>query len=142
MSKSLGILLRNLRKIQGINQKELSRGICSLSTLSRFESGEREPSKIVFDALISKLGKNSNKWEIILSENDKLLIKCRNYIDYLIKSEKWLHLEKAIKDYEKLIKIDNNLNEQYICLINAIIYNKNREYKKAIKECIKGLELT
>ena len=142
MSKSLGILLRNLRKIQGINQKELSRGICSLSTLSRFESGEREPSKIVFDALISKLGKNSNKWEIILSENDKLLIKCRNYIDYLIKSEKWLQLKETIKDYEKLTKTDNNLNKQYICFINAIIYKKNIDYKKAIKECITGLELT
>ena len=142
MSKSLGILLRNLRKTQGINQKELSRGICSLSTLSRFESGEREPSKIVFDALISKLGKNSNKWEIILSENDKLLIRCRNYIDYLIKCEKWLQLEETIKDYGKLIKTDNNLNEQYICFINAIIYKKNKDYKKAIKECITGLELT
>lgn len=142
MSKSLGILLRNLRKVQGINQKELSRGICSLATLSRFESGEREPSKIVFDALVSKLGKNSNKWEMILSENDKSLIRCRNYIDYLIKSEKWLQLKETIKEYEKLIKIDNNLNEQYICFINAIIYKENRDYKKAIKECITGLELT
>ena len=41
-----------------------------------------------------------------------------------------------------MIKIDNNLNEQYICFINAIIYKKNRDYKKAIKECIIGLELT
>ena len=142
MSKSLGILLRNLRKIQGINQKDLSRGVCSLSTLSRLESGEREPSKIVFDALISKLGKNSNKWEMILSENDKSLIRYRNYIDYLIKSEKWLQLKETIKDYKKLIKTDNNLNEQYICFINAIIYKKDRNYKKAIKECIIGLELT
>uniref|UniRef100_UPI0029437C07 helix-turn-helix domain-containing protein n=1 Tax=uncultured Tyzzerella sp. TaxID=2321398 RepID=UPI0029437C07 len=122
MSKNLGTLLYNLRKELGINQKELSRGICSITTLSRFESGEREPSKIVFDTLISKLGKNSNKWEIISSENDKSLIRCKNYIDYLIKSEKWLQLEEAIKDYKKLIKIDNNLNEQYICFINAIIY--------------------
>lgn len=142
MSKNLGTLLYNLRKELGINQKELSRGICSITTLSRFESGEREPSKIVFDTLISKLGKNSNKWEIISSENDKSLIRCKNYIDYLIKSEKWLQLEEAIKDYKKLIKIDNNLNEQYICFINAIIYKKNRDYKKAIKECIIGLELT
>ena len=75
MSKNLGTLLYNLRKELGINQKELSRGICSITTLSRFESGEREPSKIVFDTLISKLGKNSNKWEIISSENDKSLIR-------------------------------------------------------------------
>ena len=64
MSKNLGKLLHSLRKEQGINQKELIRGICSLSTLSRFESGEREPSKVIFDALVSKLGKNNNKWEI------------------------------------------------------------------------------
>ncbi len=142
MSKSLGILLCNLRKEQEINQKELIRGVCSLSTLSRFESGEREPSKILFDALISKLGKNSNKWEIILNENDKLLIKLKNYIEYLIKVEKWEHLEEALNHYKELIKFDKNLNNQYLSLIKAFIYKNTKEYKKAQKECIIGLELT
>ncbi len=142
MSKNLGKLLHSLRKEQGINQKELIRGICSLSTLSRFESGEREPSKVIFDALVSKLGKNNNKWEIILNENDKLLMRIKNYIEYLIKAEKLVQLEEVLKQYEKLIKTDENLNNQYLSFVKAFIYKNNKEYKKAQEECIKGLELT
>ena len=36
MSKSLGKILQRLRKEQGMSQKELSQGLCSVTTLSRF----------------------------------------------------------------------------------------------------------
>ena len=80
MSKSLGKILQRLRKEQGMNQEELSRGLCSISTLSRFESGEREPYQILFESLVSRLGKDSTKWEMILRENDKRLLEKKNYI--------------------------------------------------------------
>ena len=80
----LGIVLQNLRMEQGISQKELSQGLCSVSTLFRIESGERMPDQMLFDSLVSRLGKDSVKWELILKENDKRLLYKRNYIEYLI----------------------------------------------------------
>ena len=87
MSESLGMILKKLRKEQEIGQKDLCRGICSISTLSRIELGVREPEQILFESLITRLGKDSTKWELILAENDKKLFEKRNYMEYLVQTE-------------------------------------------------------
>ncbi len=139
---NIGLLLKTLRKEEKVSLKELSRGICSVTTLSRIENGERKASKILFDAIISKLGKNSDKWDLILTENDKALLYYKNYINFLLNSEKWREIDIYLEKYRNLIETDNNLNEQYIKIIKAIVYKENREYDKALEECIKALELT
>ena len=142
MCKNIGLLLKRLRKEENINLKDLCKGICSLTSLSRIELGERQPSKILFDELVYKLRKNSEKWELILSENDKELIYYRNYIDFLIKNEKWEQIDFYLEEYKKLIETDEELNKQYISTVKTIVYKENKEYNKAFKECIYALKLT
>ncbi len=52
----VGQLVRNRREAIGWSQERLSEGICSVSTLSRIENGERMPSERVFQALMERLG--------------------------------------------------------------------------------------
>lgn len=142
MSKSLGKILQRLRKEQGMNQEELSRGLCSISTLSRFESGEREPDQILFESLVSRLGKDSTKWELILSENDKRLLEKRNYIEYLIKTNQWEEVEKEIKGYKKFTGVSKTLHEQYQLFIQALLDQHNGEFEQALNQCKLALEKT
>lgn len=142
MSKSLGKILQRLRKEQGMNQEELSRGLCSITTLSRFESGEREPDQILFESLVSRLGKDSTKWELILSENDKRLLEKRNYIEYLIKTNQWEEVEKEIKGYEKFTGVSKTLHEQYQLFIQALLDQHNGEFEQALNQCKLALEKT
>ncbi len=138
----LGSVLQRLRIEQGISQKELSQGLCSVATLSRIEAGERLPDQILFDSLISRLGKDSTKWELILKENDKRLLYKRNYIDYLIWAEEWEQLEEELGKYKDFRGVVKHLQEQYICLIQAILCKERKQYEKALQYCYEGLEKT
>ena len=142
MSKSLGIILKKLRKEQRVGQKDLARGICSVSTLSRIEGGIKEPEQLLFDYLITRLGKDSTKWELILTEPDKKLFEKRNYMEYLIQTKQWEALEIEVEQYEHMQEKSTCLDEQYCCLIRTILYGQKKNYKKALQKGIEGLEKT
>ena len=142
VSVNFGRILQKLRKEQGLSQKELCRGLCSIPTLSRIESGEREPDQMLFDSLISRLGKDSAKWELILKENDKKLLQKRIYIEYLIQAEDWEELKEKLADYKEFDGVTKNLQEQYVCLIQAILYKQEKQYEAALKCCYEGLDKT
>lgn len=142
MSENLGRILQKLRRKQGLSQKELCRGLCSIPTLSRIESGEREPDQMLFDSLTSRLGKDSTKWELILKENDKKLLQKRSYMEYLIQIEKWEELKEKLEDYKEFNELSKNLQEQYIYLIYAILFKQEKQYETALKYCYKGLDKT
>lgn len=142
MSKSLGNILHKLRKEKGLNQKMLSKGLCSISSLSRFEVGEREPDQLLFECLISRLGKDSTRWELIISERDKKLLEKRNYIEYLMKTEQWELVEKEIKQYKNFKGLSKPPHEQYVLLVYGLLYRQKKEYEKAIEKCFLALEKT
>lgn len=145
MSGSLGTVLKKLRKELKISQKELSRGVCSITTLSRIEADEREPDQRLFECLISRLGKDSRKWELILKEGDKKLLQKRNYMEYLLLNKEIEQLKKELEDYKNnmhVLGITKHLHEQYIDLIQGFLYEKNKNYKMAYDKCLEGLEKT
>ena len=66
--RMFGRLIRNIRDLQNISREELSRGICSVKALEKYESGEREPEKLVADALLQRFKKSMDKFEILLDQ--------------------------------------------------------------------------
>ena len=142
MAKGLDEIILRLRNELGLTQEQLSRGICSMSALSRIENGEKDPEKIVFDGLISRLGKDCKKWDFILEEQDKLLFYHRNRIEYLLRVQNWEVLEEEVKQYEKNVKQNKNLHTQYLCWIWATVHLEKGEYEQAWLQCKKGLKET
>ena len=53
---SLGETIYSLRHSKGLTQEQLAEGICSPVSLSRIENGRQMPSKVILDALLSRLG--------------------------------------------------------------------------------------
>ena len=64
MPKYLGEAFLQLREECKISQEKLCNGLCSVATLSRIELGEREPDYLLFDALLTRLGKDSQKFDL------------------------------------------------------------------------------
>ena len=142
MPKNLGYILRKLRIEQDLNQKELSKGLCSVATLSRIEAGERIPDKLLFDSLITRLGKDSSKWELILKDNDRKLFLKRKRIEYLIWAEEWEELEKEIEKYKLFKGVAEHLQKQYVNFIEAILCKEKKQYEQALQYCYEGLKKT
>lgn len=142
MAKSLGEIFRKLRKEQKITQKALSRGLCVMSTLSRIETGEREPDQLLFDSLMSRLGKESNQWDLLLKENDRRLLQKRNRIEYFWEEEEWEKVKQELEGYNKFDDVTVHLQEQYIFFIRAVLYKQEQKYEEALQSCYKGLERT
>ncbi len=142
MSISFGNTLKELRKKQKVSQRQLSRGLCSIANLSKIELGEREPGQMLFESMISRLGKDCKKWELILSEQEKQLIKKINDMEYLVETKQWNELRRKLEQAVEVHGVSQKLYEQYQCLLYAILYREQKEYKRAIQYSIEGLEKT
>ena len=65
--QEIGKMIVALRIENELSQEELCRGICSVTTLSRLEAGERRPDILIFNALLQRLGKSSDYINTILT---------------------------------------------------------------------------
>ena len=66
----VGNALLHFREKNKISQIQLCEGICSLTTLSRIEIGEREFDSLISEILLSRLGKAASRYEFVLNEED------------------------------------------------------------------------
>ena len=67
---SLGEVIYSLRHSKGLTQEQLAEGICSPVSLSRIENGRQMPSKVILDALLSRLGASTYQLCDIFYQSD------------------------------------------------------------------------
>ncbi len=105
---NIGEFIKEKRERMGVTQEELCQGICSLSTMSRIESGGRMPKSKVIVPLLQRLGLSdfvvdsmSTKEEL---EGVDLVTKMRSsYIDGDIETAKSLFTQ--VKPYYKTLSV-------------------------------------
>lgn len=56
MTMEIGALIRRMREKNKMTQKELCEGICTVRHLSNIENGKVNPSAVIVQALLKKLG--------------------------------------------------------------------------------------
>lgn len=66
------LLIKELRKAQGITQEKLAEGICSRQTITKIESGERKPDWITFKNIMLRLGVNTEKYFNDVASEDEI----------------------------------------------------------------------
>ena len=69
----LGSIIRSRRIELGLSQEQLADGICSVPTLSRFENGERMPTKNHFEMLMQRLGYSAMSLDFYTDRQDFLI---------------------------------------------------------------------
>lgn len=68
--QKIGEVLYTLRTDKKIGQEELCRGLCSKTSLSRIENGERIPDRLLLNALLQRMGKSADKLSTILNAEE------------------------------------------------------------------------
>lgn len=109
----IGSVIRYFREIYRISQSKLCKGLCSITTLSRIEAGERDVDSLLLEALLERLGKTTNQFELILSDSDYILYQTREEINEQIRAGNFEKAEDLLNAYMKETRIKGNIHKQF-----------------------------
>lgn len=134
-STNSGKIITSLRIDGKISLKMLSKGLCSIATLSRIESCERIPDKLLLDAIFQRLGKSSDKLEVILTDSDHKLYLHRQQIEESIIEGNYKEAKELLDEYANKNEAKEVVHKQYIWKMKAVLcelddkdIEKSREY--------------
>lgn len=105
----VGRVIREFRKKQHVSQTELCRGICSVSSLSRIESGDQMPPRKVAETLLSRLGRSPGLYDTPLTKADLKMSELeiqiaehdsRGLLDYLPLLNEYKNQKERLDDLE------------------------------------------
>lgn len=115
----IGSGIQYFRETYKISQSRLCRGLCSITTLSRIEAGERDVDSLLLEALLERLGKTPNQFELILSDTDYILYQKRQEIKSLIEAGNYVKAEGLLNMYMKETLLKGNVHKQFIVASRA-----------------------
>ncbi len=143
-SITFGELLENTRHQLNISKTSLCRGLCSVSSLCRYESDCFTPDIFIAYALLERLGINPHSLDFVISNANHNIVKLRNEINKYTQTKNWSKVISLINEYElQDLTSSINLHEQYILLKkSSISLNYTKDYATVIKLCTEGLSKT
>ena len=114
----LGKLIYEARSKAGITSSKLCYGLCSISMLSRIESGERTPGFLLFTALYQRAGGSVSDIVYLCSKRDaKLFSIIKESFNFSGSArEKY---QKLLNEYSEIADLSNNLEAQYYYFFKA-----------------------
>jgi transcriptional regulator with XRE-family HTH domain len=86
-NNNIGSAISYFRDTYHISQSKLCKGLCSVSTLSRIEAGERDIDAFLLEIFLERLGKIPYQFELILTDFDYEAYQSRKEISKLIEDE-------------------------------------------------------
>lgn len=110
----IGHAIQYFREKYNISQSTLCKGLCSVATLSRIEAGEREADGYLLEALLARMGKTPNKFELILTESDYESYQIRDEIEKYIEQKNVKAAMKLLQSYKANTSLRGKFHEQFI----------------------------
>ena len=119
----IGYIIKQRREELHYTQEELAEGICSVTTLSRIENGERLPSKDNFEMLFQRLGISDTILFESVDENTLYLHELKFKIRQAVINYRYAEAQELIGDYAAKTDMDSPVERQFV-LINSTLANK------------------
>lgn len=113
-NSKIGAVISYYREFYQISQLKLCKGLCSIATLSRLESGERDVDSLLLETLLERLGKASNHFELILTDFDYETYQMREEISDLIDQKQLEKASKLLEIYETKLNLRSNVHRQFV----------------------------
>ncbi len=133
----IGALLLSIREEQGVSQKELALGLCTQRELSKIEADEKYLDTFLLDALMSRLGKSTDKLEYTVSEEEYEYLVQRAEIEEALEQGQFEVARERLEEYEEVLKKGDVLHWQYIAMMKAFLALQEREdeeeYRKQLE---------
>ncbi len=120
-NNKIGSAILYFRENYKISQSKLCKGLCSVPTLSRIEAGARDVDSLLLEALLERLGKTPNQFELILSDMDYESFQNREDIKKHIEERDVESAEKMLKLYDKIFSPKGNVHKQFIVACRALL---------------------
>ena len=142
-SKEMGDIIFRLRTQQKIPGKKLCSGICSNSTLFRFESGETPIDYLSLKYLLSRLGKSINKIDNMLTTDGFEFLTIHSLIDEYLLSGDIASAESLLEESLDTKEFSEQVYKQYFQKVRCVILEKRGLSSSVlINEIISALEIT
>lgn len=118
-NNNIGSAISYFRDIYHISQSKLCKGLCSVSTLSRIEAGERDMDAFVLETFLERLGKIPYQFELIITDFDYVAYQSRKKINKLIEDEAIDEAYRLINEYDVLASETGSPHRQFVMVCRA-----------------------
>ena len=138
---TIGEILRFYREKYNFKQSDVCNGICSISTLSRIENGNKAADSLILECLLGRIGKEVLQFEMILNDYDYSLWMLRKQIEReFVRNDKRL-TEKILNIYQEQMPQNENVHKQFYMYYKLQIL-ENISLEEKCKMGIEALEYT
>lgn len=132
----LGHIIKNRREELQLSQEELADGICSVSTLSRIENGERMPSKNHYEMLMQRLGYSALSLDYFTDKQDFIIHELKFKIRHAYIEKQFDLCQKLLEEFDALSGERDPVDVQFIALYDTLLHEK----QIPVTEKLEGLE--
>lgn len=140
---NLGKIIYVERKKKGLTQEELFRGICTQGELTKIESGERVPEKMLADALMQRLGRCTDTLEAIMSVEEYVLFDMRETLQRYFFECNYERNKSLLEEYSRHKTIDQRLHQQFLGKYGAVNeYRRDGDARRCCGELGEVLAIT
>lgn len=137
---TVGDIIRKMREEEKVGLEQLSKGLCSVATLSRIEAGEREMDLLLAWRIFQRLGYKIDKYEFYATEEELQQWDQRCQMETLVAKRDTQKLESIIQKYWKQWgeKIDKNpLQKQFLKYMQGLL-DMQKGYFQEAKELLES----
>lgn len=130
---TVGNIVKTLREEQGISLMQLSNGICSVTTLSRFEFGGRELDFMMLIMIFKRLGYNPDKYELYASREEIKLYEKQETIRKWKKMREWGKMEEECEEYSRMAgNAPSPFDMQFLACMQGYLKLQKGAYKEGV----------
>lgn len=127
--------LRALREMHQVSQKCVSKGICTVSGMNRFENGNRVAEKLMRDRLTARLGISGETYEDYLLPKEYVLWEHRMRIIKAIEKCDFKRAKCELADYE-MMKGLNRINLQFVEAMRFMLLMLENASEEELSCCV------
>lgn len=128
--------LHALREMNHATQQEVSKGICTISGVNRFENGNRMAEKLMGDRLTARLGISGEKYEDYLQPPQFAKWEHRMRIIRAIEKRDLEEAKRELDAYAEIPK-PNCLNKQFVETMRFMLLTLENAPEEELLACIK-----
>lgn len=119
---NIGYYIQRIREEKNINQRDLCRGICDRTTLSRIENGKQEPSYHVLKALLQRLDVDETQALLLLGPQDFEISNLQKEITALNTNRNFQEAAEKIRRLEEISDPADKIMKQFILRSKALAH--------------------
>lgn len=141
VKRGIGNFLWNCIEEKKIKKKELCKGLCSQSELSKILVESKILSYFVMQRLLERMGISTESFEYIVPEKDYELCDLRYEIEHNLQEKQFENIKDLLEQYDSKI-YNNTVHKQYIYYIKALVEIQIGDMEQALGFLEKSIAYT